>query len=438
MNPKLSSQLNFAKVLKLSSLSLALGAMSSMSFAADSDEIAQLRAEIQELRSLVQQQGQQLAAQRSAPPVAPPSHVQHHAHSASTAIKVDAQDLKITTSKGAEVDLYGFIRGDANYIIEGADDDFNSAASSDGATQDKLRATAKVTRFGLDFSSPIAGQKVGGKVEVDFARAAENLRIRHAYLTFNNWLFGQTTSNFLSNHAPEMIDFETNIGGGISRIPQVRYSHNLAPTTQIVLAAEEGNSSATGATAKYKLPVLTAKLNQGFAEGKGNVSVRALAERYEAEDNNDSDETAWGVAAGASFQVADPLRLTADVSHVEGNSNYLYGANTAFAVDANGDLAQNEFNAFQVGATYKILPNLRSTIAYGAMFADDDNEYATLNPAGNKEVEQAWINFIYSPVQPVDLGIEYINGKRERFAPNADGETKFKDNRVGVMARYNF
>lgn len=445
MNPKLSSQLNFAKVLKLSSLSLALGAMSSMSFAADSDEIAQLRAEIQELRSLVQQQGQQLAAQRSAPP----AHVQHHAHSAPPpAVKVDTQDLKITTSKGADVDLYGSIRGDANYIIEGADDDFNSAASSNGATQDKLRATAKVTRFGLDFSSPIAGQNVGGKVEVDFASATENLRIRHAYLTFNNWLFGQTTSNFLSNHAPEMIDFITNIGGGFSRIPQVRYSHNLAPTTQIVLSAEEGNSSQStynvakaaweSKGAKYKLPVLTAKLNQGFAEGKGNVSVRALAERYEAEGNNDSDETAWGVAAGASFQVTDPLKLTADVSHVEGNSNYLYGSNSAFAVDANGDLAQNEFNAFQIGATYKILPNLRSTIAYGALFADDDNEYATLNPAGNKEVEQAWINFIYSPVQPVDLGIEYINGKRETFAPNANGETTFKDNRVGVMARYNF
>ena len=439
MNPKLSSQLNFAKVLKLSSLSLALGAMSSMSFAADSDEIAQLRAEIQELRSLVQQQGQQLAAQRSAPPVAPPAHVQHHAHSAPPpAIKVDTQDLKITTSKGAEVDLYGFIRGDANYIIEGADDDFNSTASSDGATKDKLRATAKVTRFGLDFSSPIAGQKVGGKVEVDFASSDENLRIRHAYLTFNEWLFGQTTSNFLSNHAPEMIDFDTNIGGGTARIPQVRYSHNLAPATQIVLAAEEGNSSATDATAKYKLPVLTAKLNQGFAEGKGNVSVRALAERYEAEGNNDSDETAWGVAAGASFQVTDPLKLTADVSHVEGNSNYLYGSNSAFAVNADGDLAQNEFNAFQVGATYKILPNLRSTIAYGAIFADDDSEYATLNPTGNKEVEQAWINFIYSPVKPVDLGIEYINGKRETFEPNANGEKTFKDNRVGVMARYNF
>ena len=352
MNPKLSSQLNFAKVLKLSSLSLALGAMSSMSFAADSDEIAQLRAEIQELRSLVQQQGQQLAAQRSAPPVAPPSHVQHHAHSAPPPpIKVDTQDLKITTSKGAEVDLYGFIRGDANYIIEGADDDFNSAASSDGATQDKLRATAKVTRFGLDFSSPIAGQNVGGKVEVDFASSdnskSENLRIRHAYLTLNNWLFGQTTSNFLSNHAPEMIDFATNIGGGTTRIPQVRYNYKLAPATELFVSAEEGNSSSqiydtkekknVSSDVTYRAPVLTAKVVQGFAEGKGTASARALVEHYKAKSGD--DKTGWGLAAGVNYQVIDPLKLSADVSYVQGNSNYLYGSNTAFYVNpVNGNI----------------------------------------------------------------------------------------------------
>ncbi len=34
----------------------------------------------------------------------------------------------------------------------------------------------------------------------------------------------------------------------------------------------------------------------------------------------------------------------------------------------------------------------------------------------NEKVQQAWINFIYSPVKPVDLGIEYINGERETFA----------------------
>lgn len=422
--------MSLKKALKLSSLTLALGAMASTGYAADSTEIAQLRAEIQELRALVQQQGQQLAVQQN---TVQQTSQQLQAVQSSPAVTVDPQNLKLTTKKGASVDVYGFIRGDANYIIEGGDDDFNNAATSTGDTKDKLRATAKTTRIGLDFKTPIAGQDVGGKIEVDFASSTENLRVRHAYLTLNNWLFGQTTSNFLSNHAPEMIDFDTNIGGGTTRIPQVRYNFKLAPETQLLLAAEEGNSSATDASVKYKLPVLSAKLNQGFADGKGNVSVRGMAERHEADGNNDSDDTGWGVAAGVSFQVAEPLKLTADVSHVEGNSNYLYGSNTAFVVDADGNLAQNEFNAFQVGATYKILPNLRSTLGYGAMFADDDSEYADIVTTANKEVQQAWINFIYSPVKPVDLGIEYINGKRETFAGD-----DYKDNRVGFMARYNF
>ncbi len=45
------------------------------------------------------------------------------------------------------------------------------------------------------------------------------------------------------NHAPEMIDFTTLIfGGGTARVPQVRYNYKLAPTTQLFVSAEEGNS----------------------------------------------------------------------------------------------------------------------------------------------------------------------------------------------------
>ncbi len=85
-----------------------------------------------------------------------------------------------------------------------------------------------------------------------------------------------------------------------------------------------------------------------------------------------------------------------------------------------------------MGATYKFSPQLRSTLAY-ALFADDGTDYARLNTGANEKVQQAWINFIYSPVKPVDLGIEYLNGERETFA----GE-KFSDDRVGFMARYSF
>ncbi|WP_179989388.1 DcaP family trimeric outer membrane transporter [Acinetobacter sp. YH12252] len=390
----------------------------------EQQQIQELRQEVEALKSLIQQQQQvqqqqqtQIAQVQQAKPTAAPVSV--------------LSSLK--SKSGADVSIYGFVRGDANYIIKGADNDFNSAHTSNEEASDKLRATAKVTRLGLDFNTPVGDNKVGGKVEVDFASAAENLRIRHAYLTLNNWLFGQTTSSFASVHAPEMIDFSTNIGGsgGTARVPQIRYSQKLAPATELFVSAEEGNSSATDSDVTYRAPVLTAKVTQGFADGKGLASARALVEHYKSEAAND-DKTGWGAAVGTNYQVAEPLKVSADVSYVKGNSNYLYGNNTAFVVDGNS-IEQNETIGVQVGATYKFSPQLRSTLAYGALFADDGTDYARINDDANEKVQQAWINFIYSPVKPVDLGIEYINGERETFKGQ-----KFSDDRVGFMARYSF
>lgn len=388
----------------------------------EQQELAQLRAEVAELKALMQQQ-QQVQQQQAV-------QIQQVKAQPAPPAKPESALSSFKSKSGADINLYGFVRGDANYIIEGADDDFNKVSSSNGQTKDKLRATAKTTRLGLDFNTNVGGDnKLGGKVEVDFAGTNEALRIRHAYLTYNNWLFGQTTSNFLSNHAPEMIDFGTNVGGGTNRLPQVRYGFNLAPATKLFISAEEGDSS--GTNIKYSVPNLTAKLTQGFAGGKGSASARALVENYKSA--NDSD-TAWGLAAGVNYQVMDPLKLSADVSYIDGNSNYLYGSNAAYVVNtANNKIAQNEAFAVQVGGTYKFNEKLRSTLAYGALFADDGTDYATLNPTANEEVYQAWINFIYSPVKPLDLGVEYINGKRDTFAGNS-----YKDNRVGFMAKYNF
>ncbi len=400
----------------------------------EQQQIQELRQEVEALKSLIQQQQQvqqqqqtQIAQVQQAKPAAP------------------ASALSAWKSKsGADVSIYGSIRGDANYIIDGADSDFNSThAVGNGttkSTKDKLVATSKVTRLGLDFNTPVGDNKVGGKVEVDFAGASDNLRIRHAYLTLNNWLFGQTTSSFASVHAPEMIDFSTNIGGsgGSARVPQVRYSQKLAPATQLFVSAEEGNSKATqDGDLSYRLPVLTAKVTQGFADGKGLASARALVEHYKSEAAND-DKTGWGAAVGANYQVAEPLKVSADVAYMKGNSNHLYGSNSAYSV-VNNSIEQNEAVAVQVGATYKFSPQLRSTLAYGALFADDGTDYARAaaaaanNTVTNEKVQQAWINFIYSPVKPVDLGIEYINGERETFKGQ-----KFSDDRVGFMARYSF
>ncbi|MFV5426376.1 DcaP family trimeric outer membrane transporter [Acinetobacter towneri] len=392
----------------------------------EQQQIQELRQEVEALKSLIQQQQQvqqqqqtQIAQVQQAKPAAPASVLS-----------------SLKSKSGADVSIYGSIRGDANYIIKGADSDFNSTHTSKDNVSDKLVATSKVTRLGLDFNTPVGDSKLGGKVEVDFAGTSDNLRIRHAYLTFNDWLFGQTTSSFASVHAPEMIDFSTNIGGsgGSARVPQVRYSQKLAPATQLFVSAEEGNSKATeSGDLSYRLPVLTAKVTQGFADGKGLASARALVEHYKSEAAND-DKTGWGAAVGANYQVAEPLKVSADVAYMKGNSNHLYGSNSAYSVVGNS-IEQNEAVAVQVGATYNFSPQLRSTLAYGALFADDGTDYARAanNADANEKVQQAWINFIYSPVKPVDLGIEYLNGERKNF----DGK-KFSDDRVGFMARYSF
>lgn len=385
-------------------------------------EIKQLRQEIEALKALVlqQQQVQQTQAVQIEQVKATPQ-------------QSAAAPKALSTKSDTEVKLYGFVRGDANYIIEGSAGDFSDVAKTNGQTNDKFVATAKTTRIGLDFKTNVEGAEVGGKLESDFAGTNDSFRIRQAYLTYENWLIGQTQSNFLSNHAPFMIDFSTNVGGGTTRLPMVRYGFDLTPATQLFLAAEKPNSSA--AAIKSSVPTLTAKLAHNFDDKKGNASARALVEVYKDEDIN-KRKAGWGLAAGTTYQVLDPLKATLDVSYTKGVNGILYGTNadSAFVDDENDrNIEQNEIWAVQTGLTYSILPTLKTSIGYGALFADKDSDYADLNATANKEVQQAWLNLVYSPVKPLEFGVEYVNGERKDF--NND---KFKDNRIGLMSKYSF
>ena len=299
-----------------------------------------------------------------------------------------------------------------------------------------------MTRFGLDFKAPVQGADVGGKLEVDFRGGSSNdtIRIRHAYVTYNDWLFGQTTSTFLATDVqPEMLDFNSPLGIGTYRTPMVRYSTKLNPTTTYAVALEKGNDD-------NRAPALTTKLKYDFAEGKGTTSARTLlteARSKESFANDDKQLSAnesalgWGVAIGAKYKFTDSLQAMIDYSHVKGDSKFLLYTNNAFNVNPNNfDLNLNEFDAVTVGTTYQITPKVRSTLAYGAMFANDSNDFAQqafADTAQNKTLQQGWWNVMYSPVSPITFGLEYVYGERKTF----NGQ-KGKDNRVGAMARYNF
>lgn len=380
----------------------------------EQQQIQELRQEVQALKALIQQQQQQQV------------QIQQVQAQPAPAAK-SASPFSLKSKGGAEVNLYGFVRGDAAYQIEGGNGIFNrihavSLGDDNNATEDRFDSTATTTRLGLDFKGPVAGKDVGGKIEIDFRGTNDSVRIRHAYLTMDNWLLGQTTSSFLSGETtPEMLDFNSPLGIGTYRTPQVRYSDKINADTTYFVGLEKGHDD-------NRLPAATAKVAHKFAEGAGTLTGRALVQEVRARDVADETDFGWGLAAGVNFKPTETLTLNADYSHVTGDDKFILytNGNERYSVDGN-DIDLKEFDAFTLGATLKITPKLRSTLGYGAVFFDD------AVGEENDELQQGWLNVMYNPVQPITLGAEYVYGERE----TADGQTG-KDNRIGVMARYNF
>lgn len=419
--------------------------MNTTQAATEQEQIQQLRDEVKELRALLEQYVPH-SKQKTTSPVSSSAQVLAAQTTTPSSDTNKKSPLSFQTASGADVKLYGFLRGDASYQAQGGDGIFNRINKVDlennEKNSDRFYSTATVTRLGLDFKAPVQGADVGGKLEVDFRGGTNNdtIRIRHAYLTYNDWLFGQTTSTFLATDLqPEMLDFNSPLGIGTYRTPMVRYSGSLNPVTSYAIALEKGSDD-------NRAPAFSSKIKYDFAEGKGTTSARALLTEVRSKEAFDKDhhqlsanesDLGWGIALGAKYKFTDSLQAMLDYSHVKGDSKFLLYTNNAFNVNpTNYDLNLNEFDAVTVGTTYQITPKVRSTLAYGAMFAKDNNafaQHALLDTAQNKTLQQGWLNVMFSPVTPITFGLEYIYGERKTF----NGQ-KGKDNRVGAMARYNF
>ena len=410
--------------------------------AATDAEVDALRNEVAQLRAMIMQQQHNPAPMHAMPAGQPPA--------------APAKGFKMNTASGAEVELYGTLRADAAYVLEGNDNYTSNipgvgAPGTAGNTEDKLNTSVQSTRFGLNFKSDTKdANKLGGKLEVDFVNGTNNsdgsLRIRHAYLTYNDWLAGQTKSTFLG-HSPEILDAGTNVGTGFKRVPMVRYQHNLMPDTQVMVGLEQGKSAGNSTNAKYQLPTLVARVNQNFAGKQGVASLRGLVESYDAERAavtggaaaaSDS-MTGYGIGAGVNYKFNKMFEGFADVNYVKGNSGLVHGTTNAYAF--NGDDAEaNEALSWMVGGAFNINPKLRSTIGYSEVNFDDSSDYAKIasiatgtGAASNEKLHSIFANLIYSPVKQVDLGVEYHDGQRETF-----NGTKFDDDRVSVTAAYKF
>lgn len=332
---------------------------------------------------------------------------------------------------------YGSIRFDMAHHFQGSDKIFNQINSipldHQANVNGRTLATLNASRLGVDIQAKVNDQNMLAKLEVDFRGGSNNdqLRIRHAYIKVDQWLFGQTTSPFVSaDILPEKLDFMANLGGAIQRNPMIQYQHQVDKNTKTWIALEDGSNS-RNADDQTRLPTLTAKVQIRSDDQKNVLSARALV----GQKKTSTDEAiAWGVGLGGIYQINANNKLHADYYHVKGDSKYVLFANDAYVLDGdrNNEIVTNEFDAIALGLTHTWNPQWRSTLGFGAMLAKE-GDYAEFAPKANERLYEGWLNLFYSPNAIVNYGLEYAHGKRTTF----DGHTG-TDSRLEAMVRYNF
>ncbi len=352
----------------------------------------------------------------------------------------------------------GFIKADTMYseysdgeeATSGVGDDFMVPSTIPVDPADlvdegsgKLNMIAKQSRFWLKSKTQTEAGEVGSHIEVDFQtngmgdeRISNSyaVRVRHAYLTWDKWLFGQTWSTFFNVSAlPETLDFVGAAGTVFERQPQIRYTNG-----GLMLALE--NPSTTlygGAENPYDdnaMPDLVARYN--FTGDWGNMSLAAMGRELAYQDNIggvDQDESEYGYGVSFAGRVKlgemDDVRFQANYGNALGRYTTL-NAFRSGQIEADGNIDLIDQWSAVLALRHHWSDQWRSNFALSVSQADNPDTVALTT---NKRVESAHANLIWQVAKPLSLGGELIYGNRE-IENGEDGDLK----RVQFTAKYAF
>lgn len=307
--------------------------------------------------------------------------------------------------------------------------------------------SARQTRFILKTATDVGAEHtLNSQIEMDFnvtdggdERTTNSYtpRLRQAFITYDNWLFGQAWSTFQNVGAlPDTLDFIGVTPGTVfDRQPQIRWSKN---GWQIALEQPETTvTTRSGARIQAGddvVPDVVARYN--LTRPWGSLSAAGIVRTLKVSDDDfgSGSDTAMGYGLSVSGKIKvgpqDDLRFMATAGDGLGRYVGLNIVNDA-ALDAQGKLdpifTYSGFAAFQ----HHWGGRLRSTVA-GAYFKADNPVLLTTNQV----TDESWnglANLIWTPVDPLDIGIELLYAERT-LEDGRSGNLR----RMMISTRYNF
>jgi outer membrane murein-binding lipoprotein Lpp len=385
--------------------------------------------------------------------------------------------------------LYGF--AELNYIHEFKGDNsdvdipaFAAYAPVKGSPgyerKDRDFLTARTSRFGIEAATPTRYGPLGVKLEGDFINeprtggteqngSTRNLftqqetssygfRMRHVYGSIGGLLVGQTWSTFMDvDNSPETVDFNGPPGSSIVRQPMIRYGYATPTLGKLTVALENSSSYVLGdagqgdeaglpmSSSLSRIPDVILRWDRAF--GWGNLSVRGLGQELRVKDGQgiiDATRIGWGAGATAFVKLRDGADyLSLALTGGEGIGRYMYYVEGAIYDTTANEIRLERAAGAVAGYQFKPSGFVRFNFVYGIVRSFDNAYVDAARASGfdtaanldkfaiNRQVQQAHVGAIFTPVSGVDLGIEGIWGQRSTLAGEKGDLTRFN-----FMARY--
>ena len=425
----------------------------------------ELEARIAELEKL----DKQMSAEKAAAPAAPAA-----APAKPAGAPIQTASITPNAAPGTTFLVTGFVKMDANFTNTSDGELADSSIGRDfyvpstipigNAALDEgtdLNAHIKQSRFNFGTDTILeGGGKVSTRFEIDFyGRADGDQRIsngygptvRHAYVTWGNWLVGQTWSNFMDVATlPEAADFiGPTDGTTFLRQPQVRWTKG-----GLSLSAENRETTilpytALGACTLANCgrivsddgyaPDLTARY--AWKASWGHVALAGMLRELSHEEYRlatgttpavNIDDSTWAGALSLSGKFnfgKDDIRWML----LTGNLGRYVGLNfaTDAVLSASGSIDSVDGTAGFIAYRHMWTSKLRSTVSYAMQ--DYDNESILSNSAANKSSNSWTVNLFYSPIPKLDIGGEYRMATAER-ENGAEGDL----DRFQLTTKYSF
>jgi hypothetical protein len=324
----------------------------------------------------------------------------------------------------------------------------------DGTSSDDITADfqARETRINFRADTKTAGgDSITAFIEMDFfavgGTSANELvsnsfspRLRHAFIKYNKWTFGQTWSTFQDVAAlPEALDF---VGPAESttfvRQAMIRYT-----TGGLELAVENPQTLVAGVDAADRglstMPDLIGRYTFKFGDKGSYLKVagvyRSLKVDDTSGDGSQNDETGYGISASTKimFGSAD-LRAMVTVGDGLGRYVGLGFVPDGYVDPGTGEIATAEVVAAFVALRVPFGNGWRTNIMFGTTDISYDDD--VLAAGSNGSASSFHVNLIKNILPKLDVGVELMYAEVEKVGPQVPNSGDFT--RVQFSAKYAF